>query len=147
MIFDAFGLFVLLAGFVVGLGAVTVIDIHGWLGRTRGYWSEATTRTHKVTKPLIWLGLSLALVGGTVFYWGQPLTGTPLYLLGLATALVLNGCWLTFRVSPYLLKREREGRQAELLPASWQRAITVSFVISFVGWWGALGLVVLSIVS
>lgn len=27
------GLFIFLAGFVIGLGAVTVIDIHGFLGR------------------------------------------------------------------------------------------------------------------
>ncbi len=50
---DFIGLFCLIAGFVIGLGAVTVVDIHGFLGRTSAYWTEATTRTHKVTKPMI----------------------------------------------------------------------------------------------
>jgi len=31
MILDFIGLFILLAGFIIGLGAVTVIDIHGFL--------------------------------------------------------------------------------------------------------------------
>ena len=45
---EFFGLFIHLAGFVIGLGAVTVIDLHGFLGRKSPYWTEATTRTHKV---------------------------------------------------------------------------------------------------
>lgn len=64
---DLLGLFVMLAGFVIGLGAVTVIDLHGFLGRKSAYWTLATTRTHKVTKPLIWLGMSLAVIGGFIF--------------------------------------------------------------------------------
>ncbi len=47
------------AGLIVGLGAVTVIDLHGFLGRKSPYWAEATTRAHHVTKPLIWLGTLL----------------------------------------------------------------------------------------
>jgi hypothetical protein len=43
-----------------------------------------------------------------------------------------------FLVSPFLLKQEREGRATELLPASLQRKITLSFVASFLGWWSAL---------
>lgn len=65
---EVIGLFLFIAGFIIGLGAVTVIDIHGFLGRKSSYWTEATIRTHKVTKPLIWLGMSLAILGGLVFY-------------------------------------------------------------------------------
>ena len=36
---DFLGLFICIAGFVVGLGAVTVIDIHGFLGRKSKYWN------------------------------------------------------------------------------------------------------------
>lgn len=50
---DGVGLFLFLAGFVIGLGAVSVIDVLGFLGRTSRYWTEATVRAHKVTKPLI----------------------------------------------------------------------------------------------
>ena len=59
-------LFILFAGFIIGLGAVTVIDLHGFLGRTSTYWTEATTRTHKVTKPLIWAGMFLVIIGGAL---------------------------------------------------------------------------------
>jgi len=30
---DIIGLFIFLSGFIIGLGAVTVIDLHGFLGR------------------------------------------------------------------------------------------------------------------
>jgi hypothetical protein len=60
---DILGVFLFIAGFIVGLGAITVIDIHGFLGQKSSYWTEATTRTHKVTKPLIWIGLFSAVTG------------------------------------------------------------------------------------
>lgn len=135
---DVLGLFLLLAGFVIGLGAVTVIDIHGFLGRTSSYWSEATVRTHKVTKPLIWLGIALAVIGGALFYWGEPLHGIALTHLVVAVVLILNGIFLSFRVSPFLLEREKAGKAEELLPKSWQRKIAVSLIISDIGWWGSL---------
>ena len=132
------GLFIFLAGFVVGLGAVIVIDVHGFLGRRSSYWNEATTRTHKVTKPLIWLGILLAIIGGVLFYWGEPFTGIPLIHSAVAVVLVLNGCFLSFSVSPFLLRREREGKAGELLPQSWQRKIAASLLLSDTGWWGSL---------
>ncbi len=140
------GLFVLIAGFVVGLGAVIVIDIHGFLGRKSAYWTEATTRTHKVTKPLIWLGILLAGIGGAIFYRDAVFIGTPLVLAGIAIALIANGYFLSYKVSPFLLQREKEGRQAGLLPLAWQRKIMLSLIVSDIGWWGALALIVFSIV-
>jgi hypothetical protein len=137
-----FGLYLHLAGFVIGLGAVTVIDLHGFLGRRSPYWTEATTRTHKVTKPLIWAGLFLAAVGAAMFHsqggWSKILVVQAI----IAVFLVLNGVFLSFWVSPFLLEREKEGRASELLPDSWQKGITVAFIISFLGWWGELFLTV-----
>lgn len=135
---EVIGLFIMLAGFVIGLGAVIVIDMHGFLGRRSLYWSEATTRTHKVTKPLIWVGVLLAIVGGFIVYWGEPFVGVPLVHSVAAVVLVLNGCFLSFSVSPFLLRREQEGRARELLPKSWQRKIMVSLLFSDVAWWGSL---------
>ncbi len=135
---DTISLFLLLAGFVIGLGAVTVIDVHGFLGMKSAYWSEATIRTHKVTKPLIWLGTLLAVLGGIVFYRDASLSGIPLAHACIAIVLVLNGLFLTFSVSPYLLQMEREGKAKEILPPSWQRKVALSFVISDLGWWSAL---------
>jgi hypothetical protein len=148
MIFVNFiGLFIFIAGFVIGLGAVTVIDIHGFLGRKSKYWTEATTRTHKVTKPLIWLGIFLAVIGGIIFFRNEQFVGVPMYLLLIAIVLILNGLFLSFRVSPYLLQKEKEGRASELLSESWQRKIIIGLVLSDFGWWSSLALVIWYIVS
>lgn len=144
---DFIGLFVFIAGFIIGLGAVTVVDIHGFLGRKSHYWTEATTRTHKVTKPLIWVGITLAIIGGAIFYRDVPFSGIPLYHTIIALFLILNGLFLSFYVSPFLLAREREGRQAELLPALLQNKIVVSLIISDIGWWGGLALLVFYIIQ
>lgn len=147
MLLDFFGLFIFLAGFVIGLGAVTVIDIHGFLGRKSNYWTEATTRTHKVTKPLIWAGIFLALIGGIIFFRNESFAGAPMYLALIAVVLILNGLFLSFRVSPYLLQKEKEGRASELLPKSWQRKIIAGLILSDLGWWGSLALVVWYLVT
>ncbi len=145
--FDVIGLFLLLAGFVIGLGAVTVIDLHGFLGRTSSYWTEATTRTHKVTKPMIWVGIMMTIVGGAIFYRAQDVSGIPLFHAVIALILILNGCFLSFAVSPFLLQREKEGKSKEILPQVWQKKIMVSFIVSDSGWWGGLFLLVIYLVG
>lgn len=143
MVFLAYLL--VIAGFVIGLGAVTVIDLHGFLGRHSSYWTEATTRTHKVTKPMIWVGILLVALGGGVLYAGQPIRGVMWVPVAITLGLVLNGVFLSGVVSPYLLKREREGKSAELLPKSFQRKIAVSMIVSDLGWWSLLVLFVWSL--
>lgn len=142
---DTIALFVMLAGFVIGLGSVTVIDIHGLLGRKSRYWTLATTRTHRVTKPLIWIGMTLAVVGGVLLYRDQAFVGIPFIHTVIAGVLVLNGLFLSFRVSPFLIAREKAGHADELLPKSWQDRIIVSLIISDIGWWGSLALLVVYI--
>lgn len=144
---NVLGLFLMLVGFVIGLGAVTVIDIHGFLGRKSSYWTEATTRTHKVTKPMIWVGIVLAVIGGLIFYRGQSFSGIPLIHAVIVLVLVINGCFLSFKVSPFLLKREKEGRAAELLPAEWQNKIMPSLIVSDIGWWGGLFLLAVYLIK
>lgn len=144
-IFDFVGLILLFAGFVIGLGAVTVIDLHGLLGRKSAYWTEATIRTHKVTKPLIWVGMTLVIVGGFIVYRDVPVKGIVLAQLISIPIMILNGIFLSFVVSPFLLKQEKEDRSRELLPASLQAKITLSFIVSFACWWGNLIAVVWSI--
>ncbi len=144
---DFVGLFLLLAGFIIGLGAVTVIDIHGFLGRKSSYWTEATTRTHKVTKPMIWVGIILALIGGVMFFRNEAFAGIPVCLSIIAGVLIVNGLFLSFSVSPYLLQKEKEGMSGELLPKSWQNKIMVSLILSDLGWWGSLVLVVWYLVT
>lgn len=144
---DIVGLFLLLTGFVIGLGAVTVIDIHGFLGRRSAYWTEATTRTHKVTKPMIWIGIFLVIIGGVIFYRNETFIGIPLLHTIIAVTLIFNGIFLSFKVSPFLLKREAKGKSKELLPQSWQRKIMLSLIVSDIGWWTGLLLLVLHLSS
>jgi hypothetical protein len=132
------GLFIYLAGLIIGLGAVTVIDLHGFLGRKSKYWTQATIRTHKVTKPLIWLGITLAIIGGIMFYKNEPFRGIPMYHAIIAGVLILNGFFLSFVISPYLLEKEKEGKDKELLPETMQAKITISFIVSFSCWWSGV---------
>ncbi len=134
-----------IAGYIIGLGAVTVIDLHGFLGRKSSYWTEATTRTHKVTKPLIWIGTALALSGGVLLYNSLGLVGLLLGHVVIFAVLLANGIFLSFSVSPFLLKREESGKSGDLLPPAWQHKITISFIISFIGWWGSLSLLLYTI--
>jgi hypothetical protein len=133
---DFIGLLIMLAGFVIGLGAVTVIDIHGFLGRGSAYWTEATTRTHKVTKPMIWVGIALIILGSFVVYSDNNIFLAIQLLVGVV--LMLNGLFLSFKVSPFLLERERQGRSRDLLPKDWQNKIMAGLIISDIGWWGSL---------
>jgi hypothetical protein len=143
---DILGLFLFIAGFIIGLGAVTVIDLHGFLGRKSSYWTEATIRTHKITKPLIWTGIFLAILGGLITYRNVGFSGTAIIHAFFAAVLIFNGIFLSFRVSPLLLRREKQGKAREILPMDLQIKITVSFVISVVGWWSSLFLLVWYIV-
>lgn len=131
-------LFITIAGYIVGLGAVTVIDLHGFLGQKSAYWTQATIQTHKVTKPLIWLGTFIAIGGSLLSYNYFGFTNLSYVHLGLFIPMILNGCFLSFWLSPRLLQREKQGRATELLPAKWQNAIKISFIFSFVGWWGGI---------
>lgn len=142
MILNFIGLFMLLAGFIIGLGAVTVIDLHGFLGRKSSYWTEATTRTHKVTKPMIWIGIFLVIFGENIFFRNHSFSGILMYLTITSIILILNGFFLSFSVSPYMLQREKEGKQAELLPQKWQNKIMISLLFSDFGWWSSLVVIV-----
>ena len=132
MTLESLSLFLFVSGFIIGLGAVTVIDLLGFLARKSPYWTEATIRAHKVTKPLIWIGIFLVIIGGTSFY-GFRSSPEILFLHSLIVLmLIFNGLFLSFRVSPFLIQREKEGREKELLPDSLQKKITLSFVVSFI---------------
>lgn len=135
------GIILIIVGYIVGLGAVTVIDTLGFLGRSSSYWTETTIRAHKVTKPLIWIGIFLILIGS---YFYKNLNPNLIYFY---IVLILNGFFLSFYVSPILLEREKKGKIKEILPASLQNKIFVSFIISFLSWWGSLILFLINLVN
>ncbi len=129
-----FEIFLIICGLIIGLGAVTVIDIHGFLGQKSKYWTEATTRTHKVTKPLIWIGTIVYFIGAILFY-SRLHSFLVLPITGMFILMTVNGLFLSFYVSPRLLKREQEGKASELLDSSMQIKIKISFICSFLLWW------------
>ena len=133
-----FTLFLAFAGFIIGLGAVTIIDMLGFLGRKSAYWTEATIRSHKVTKPLIWLGIALIIIAEIFRPDGNFINATFQLRYALLAILVLNGLFLSFWVSPQLLEREQQGKSTEILPSRLQSWITVSFLISFLCWWSSV---------
>lgn len=135
MLLQLIFLFIHTSGLIIGLGAVTVIDLLGLFSQKSSYWTVATIRAHKITKPLIWLGIILHLVGGLLYYPGKVAIDMSLIQLALITVLIINGCFLSFSVSPYLLKKEAEGKDSDLLPESWQSKIRISFMFSFACWW------------
>ena len=131
--------FLTLAGFIIGLGAVTVIDLHGFMARKSGYWTEATIRAHKITKPLIWVGIFLVAVGTFLFGVNEIISSVDFaFRLGIIFLMILNGSFLSFVISPELLKREKERRSTEILPQAMQNKIMTSFFISIFLWWGLL---------
>jgi hypothetical protein len=144
---DFLGTFLFITGLIIGLGSVTVIDILGFLGRKSPYWTLTTIRTHKVTKPLIWIGIFLTIVGGNILYRNIGFNSFGLYHTILGIILILNGCFLSFIISPYLLGRERNNLSEEILSQSIQFKITLSFIISFVSWWLSVVIFTLFILS
>ncbi len=144
---DFLSIFILVSGFIIGLGAVTVIDTLGFLGRHSSYWTETTVRTHRVTKPLIWVGIALVIIGTVLLYRTNLNHPDALLHYALEILLVANGVFLSFWVSPRLIRREQQGRASELLPVLWQRYIFISFLISFSGWWGNVLLFILRYVK
>jgi len=139
------GLFITILGYIIGFGSVIVIDIHGFLGRKSPYWTEATIRTHKVTKPLIWLGIFLVIIGEIIFFNAKNFPNLFYYLLIINSILILNGFFLSFYVSPFLLKRENEGKEKELLPKSLQNKIIISLIFSYIFWLTGLFLFLLNV--
>jgi len=57
------------------------------------------------------------------------------------------GFFIHLKVSPFLLRREREGQASELLPPEMQKKIALAFVLSFAGWWSALLLTVYQVLT
>ncbi|MEZ4180167.1 MAG: hypothetical protein R3B41_01440 [Candidatus Doudnabacteria bacterium] len=144
---NVISLFLIIAGFVIGLGAVTVIDWLGFLGQKSSYWTLATIRAHRVTKPLIWLGITLLSIG-TYLSWQLGILGRFGLERGLLIImLIINGLYLSFVISPQLLKREASNQAEQILPNQIQRRVMLSFIISFFGWWFGLLLFVVSLVA
>jgi hypothetical protein len=140
-----FALSMVIIGYIIALGATTVIDCISTLGARSPYWTQTAIRAHKVTKPLIVTGAILKLIGEIVLL--QYIDFAPFHLeVWLNIPLLANAAILVFWASPLLLKREREKQDFAVLPTSMLRVVIPSFVISLCTWWLSLGLFILTII-
>jgi len=121
--------FIHLAGIIIGLGAVTVIDTMGFVSRKSKEWTQVTIKAHHVTKPLIWVGTLLMLLSWLFLYSGGYLEIVKSVIIGI---LIVNGMFLSFYISPRL--DQLYGKKT-LIPSRLQLMITGSFLVSFTGWW------------
>lgn len=125
-------LFFHLAGIIIGLGAVTVIDVMGFFSRKDKKKTQDTISAHHTTKPLIWTGTIIVLITWIFMLRGNSLEGIYLWKTLLLIVMILNGFFLSFHISPRL---NRLIGKKVLLPTSLQAKITFSLVISFLSWW------------
>lgn len=132
-------LFIHLAGIIIALGAVTVIDTMGFISRKSKEWTQVTIKAHHVTKPLIWVGTILMIIGWFFVYQPSQLATIKSILI---VVLILNGTFLSFYISPRL---DKLYGKKKLLPAPLQHKIAGSMVISFLSWWSLVYITVVSI--
>ncbi len=129
--------FIHFAGIIIALGAVTVIDILGFLSRKSKSWTQVTIATHHVTKLLIWFGTALMTLSW-IFLFGN---STFAYIKSvLIVLLIANGSFLSFYVSPRL---DMLCRKNKLFPKKLQYKVMVSAFISFCCWWSLVFITVL----
>jgi hypothetical protein len=122
--------FLHLAGIIIALGAVTVIDTLGFFSRKSKEQTPITIEAHHITKPLIWIGTFLMTISWLFLYDGSRLAMIKSLSI---LVLIINGMFLSFYISPRLDKRRRKNA---LLPKELQIKIAVSMVFSFIFWWG-----------
>ena len=126
-------------GIIIGLGAVTVIDSLGFRSRKSLALTQVTIEAHHTTKALIWLGSFLVLISWLFLFDGSSLAIWKSILL---MVLVLNGCFLSFIISPCL--DSLRGKK-KLLSKDLQRKIRISMLISFFSWWTFVVLTLLQV--
>ncbi len=126
-----------LAGIIIGLGAVTVIDTMGFISRKSKEWTQVTVKAHHVTKPLIWIGTLLMIFSWLFLFTNNTLDIIKTIIIGV---LILNGLFLSFYIGPRLDAVKKN----TLIPTNMQTKITASFIISFTGWWSIVLLTVIS---
>lgn len=126
-------LFFHIAGIIIGLGAVTVIDFMGLISRKDKKWTQTTIKAHHVTKPLIWIGTILVILSWIFILIKEGFTNINITKSIILILLIFNGSFLSFYISPRLDKLSGKNT---LLPKDLQNKIAVSMIISFIGWWG-----------
>jgi len=125
-------LFFHVAGIIIGLGAVTVIDTMGFLSRNSKYWTQVTVRAHHVTKPLIWIGTILVTATWILVLFVFDNLEFEIIKSLMIIVLILNGVFLSFYVSPAVDKFKDKNK---LFSKNLQYKTIASMIVSFVFWW------------
>lgn len=125
-------LFLHIAGIIIGLGAVTVVDFMGFISRKDKKWTQTTIQAHHVTKPLIWVGTILVILSWIFILLKEGFTNINSVKSIILVILIFNGSFLSFYISPRLDKLTGKNT---LLPKHLQNRIAISMIISFIGWW------------
>ena len=125
-------LFFHFVGIIIGLGAVTVIDVMGFFARRSIKKTQETIAAHHTTKPLIWIGTIIVLISWIFILIERGFGEIETIKSVLLVIMILNGCFLSFHISPRL---DKMIGVKELLSKNLQIKIGISFVISFISWW------------
>ena len=131
-----------LLGMIIGMGAAIVIETFGFISRKSSFWTGVTIDAHYVTKPLIWLGTLLFAITWLLMMKNNSFIFPYAYKTILILILFINGSYLSFFVSPRLIKHKKEYNNTTL-PASLQLMIIPSALISSIGWFTMILLTIL----
>ncbi len=119
--------FLHLAGIIIMVGSVTVIDVFGFISRNSRKWTDNTIEAHYITKPLIWFGAILTSITWIILLFYIEFDIYAKLKTAIIPLLLLNGAFLSFYISPILSKQRGKG---ELLSKKLKLKIAVSFIIS-----------------
>jgi hypothetical protein len=137
-------LFFHIAGIVIGLGAVTVIDTMGFLSKKSKYWVQVTVRAHHVTKPLIWIGTGIVTITWILMLFFLKNLEFKVLKSLIIIILILNGIFLSFHVSSRVDKLKDK---KVFFPKDLQIKTIFSMVISFISWWSFVLVTLIQILS
>ena len=137
---DLAGIWLSLVGLIIALGGISLLDVMALLARKSKYWTETIIRAHKVSKWINWAGLGLVTLGVNLLMHESGAGGVLVIIEFLLLVIAANALYMSLHLSPELMRRERAGKAAQLLPKSFQRKAIIAYSISFTCWWSLVAL-------
>lgn len=126
--------FIHLISLVIGFGAVVVIDAFGLLWVMKKINLQIVNQTANITQRLIWLGWVGLVVTGTILVLRRgSISNISMVKVFFVAMLGLNGIFL------HLIKKNfNKLANLDSIPTIYKFRITLTSLISQVGWWGAI---------
>lgn len=132
---DLFGLFLVLAGLVLGLGSVAVIDVLGVLSLRKPKYFDLTVTLSRITKWITWAGVLFIIAGSSLLYHESGSTGVATFQNLFLLLIIINALVMTFKLSPDLYKLQA-ARKTGAIPRNIKVRTAIHFTVSFISWWG-----------